>query len=159
MIQTLLSLSGVSAAIITSLYAIRQMKQARASIPSLDTFVKNEGGEIIIREDLAALIDAFGSRMAKSVQMSIFQGMGAQAKIDKGLKGAMSQDIIDEKMPLLNLAGEILGFNTKQYISKHPEAIMQLIPMAKGLMGGKNPLAMLQGNSPSQDHRGLGGYG
>jgi len=148
-----------------SFYSLREIKRSRAliteNIPSLSDYVqKREDGEIIIREDLATLIDAFGSRMAKSLKMSFLQGLGANAKIEKGMKGAMAQDIIENKMPLLNLAGDILGFNTKQYISKHPEALGQLIQLAGPLLqGGKLNLGGLMGQGqPSQD-QGNGGYG
>jgi len=57
-------------------------------------------------------------------------------------------------MPLLELAGDVLGFNTKAYISKHPEAIMQLAPLAQKFMGGKNPLSFLQGQGQSQGNNG-----
>jgi len=117
--------------------------------------------ETIIREDIVSLIDAFGSRMAKSLKMSFLQGLGANAKIEKGLKSAMAQDIIEEKMPLLNLAGDILGFNTKQYISKHPDALGQLIQLAGPLLQGGN-LGSIMGQKqgpPQYDGNGVGGYG
>jgi len=73
------------------------MKHARASIPSLSDFIRKEGDDIILREDLSMVIDAFGSRIAKSLRMSFLQGFSAQAKIDKGLKGAMMQDVVDRE--------------------------------------------------------------
>lgn len=162
MIEALLSLLGLLIATGVSLYAIREMKQARASIPSLGDFIKEgEDGETIIRADVVSLIDAFGSRMAKSLKMSFLQGMGATAKIEKGLKGAIAQDIIEEKMPLLNLAGDILGFNTKQYIAKHPDALGQLIQLAGPLLQGGNLGSLMKGGAPkmqSQNNGGLGGY-
>jgi len=122
---------------------------------------RGEDGEINMREDLALLIDAFGSRIAKSLKMSFLQGLGAQAKIEKGLKGAMAQDIIENKMPLLNLAGDILGFNTKQYIAKHPDALGQIIQLAGPLLqgGGLGALMGKGGIPSSQGNDGLGGYG
>jgi len=132
------------------------MKRAKASIPSLSDFVqKDQEGQVIMREDLAMVIDAFGSRIAKSLKMSLLQGMGAQAKIEKGLKGAIAQDVIENKMPLLNLAGDILGFNTKQYISKHPDALGQIFQLVAPLMQGQgiNLGAQPSHNSP-QGHGG-----
>jgi len=134
-----------------SFYSLREIKRSRAlitdSLPSLEDYVhRGEDGEINIREDLAMLIDAFGSRMAKSLKMSFLQGLGAQAKIDKGIKGAMAMDVVENKMPILNLIGDVLGFNTKKYISQHPEALAQLIPYVQGLM---------QNNSPGQTQGGM----
>lgn len=103
------------------------MRDLEDIIPSPSDFVQSgEGGETIIREDVALLIDAFGSRVSKSFRMNFLQGLGANAKIEKGLKSAITQDIIEEKMPIINLIGEFMGINTKQYIAKHPEAIAQL---------------------------------
>lgn len=135
-----------------SFYSIREIRRGRAlltdSLPSLTDYVQQgEGGETIIREDLAMLIDAFGSRIAKSLKMSFLQGLGAQAKIDKGLKGAMASDVIENKMPIINLIGDVLGFNTKQYISKHPEALGQLAQIAGPYIGQLTG----QGNNGSQN--------
>ena len=103
------------------------LRDVENMIPSPSDYVeKGEDGETIIREDAALFIDALGSRVSKSFRMNFLQGLGAQAKIEKGLKSAMTQDIIDQKMPIINLIGEFVGINTKQYISKHPEAIAQL---------------------------------
>jgi hypothetical protein len=156
MLEALLSLLGLLIATGVSLYAIREMKQARASIPSLSDFIKKgEDGETIIREDVMSVIDAFGSRMAQSLKMSFLQGLGAQAKIEKGLKGAMAQDIIENKLPLLDLAGDILGFNTKQYITKHPEALGQIIQLAGPLLQGGG-LSNLMGHSGPQQNNAHG---
>lgn len=142
-----------------SFYSIREIRRSRAlitdSLPSLSDYVKKgEEDEIIIREDLAVLIDAFGSRIAKSLKMSFLQGLGANAKIEKGLKGAMASDIIDNKMPIINLIGEVMGFNTKQYISKHPEAIGQLMQMAGPLLPG-----FMKGQQNNPQDNGGTGYG
>jgi len=151
-IEALLSLLGLLIATSVSIYAIREMRHARALIPSLDTFVKkDEAGHVVIREDLASLIDAFGSRIAKSLKMSFLQGLGAEAKIEKGLKSAITQDVLDNKAPLLGMALDMVGINTKQYISKHPEAIGQLAQIAAPYMKNLN-LEKLMGqghNSPS----------
>jgi len=156
-IEALLSLSALISSICLTLYAIREMKRAKASIPKLDDFVKRDAeGQIIIRDDLLSLIDAFGSRIAKSLKMSMLQGLGAQAKIDKGLKGALAQDIVEKQMPLLELAGDVLGFNTKQYISKHPEALGQLLQLAGPYLKGVNLGNLGQGHNSPQGN--VGGY-
>lgn len=123
----------------TSSYAIYLTRRGLNKIPSLDDFVEIREGEkgekeVFIEPRLALVIDGLSKRLGQSFfqsfKMSGLQGLGASAKIEKGLKTAMTQDVIDEKMPLLNLAGEFLGLNTKQYISKHPEALMQLANLA-----------------------------
>jgi hypothetical protein len=110
-----------------------------------------------MREDLALVVDALGQRVARGIKMSFLQGLGAQAKIEKGLKGAVAQDIIENKLPLLNLAGDILGFNTKQYIAKHPDALPQIIQLAAPLLQG-GQLGSLMGGAPQINH-GNGGKG
>jgi len=149
-----------------SIYSFREIRRSRAlitdSIPSLSDYIqKGENDEIIMREDLAMVIDGFGSRIAKSLKMSFLQGLGANAKIEKGLKGAMAQDIVENKMPLLNLAGDILGFNTKQYIAKHPDALGQLIQLARPLLQGGNLGSLMTGapNQTSQGNNGSAVYG
>lgn len=126
-----------------SFYSIREIRRSRAliteSLPSLDDFVFEENGQWVMDARLGKLIDAFGSRIATSLKMSLLQGLGAQSKITKGVKGAMAADIIENKMPILNLVGDVLGFNTKQYISKHPEAIAQLMPYLQRFIPNQNP--------------------
>ena len=147
LIQEITSVISVVIAILLSLYIIRQTKRTAALIPSLSDFIqRGEDGETIMREDLALVIDAFGQRMAQGIKMSFLQGLGAQAKIEKGLKGAMAQDIIENKLPLLNLAGDILGFNTKQYIAKHPDALGQIIQLAAPLLQGGGLQGIMQPN-------------
>lgn len=159
MIQQIASIISVSIAILLSLWMVRQTKQARALIPSLSDFIRRgEDGETVIREDVAVVIDALGSRMAQHFKMSFLQGLGAQAKLEKGLKGALAQDIVEEKMPLLNLAGDILGFNTKEYISKNPQALGQLLQLAGPLLqGGGLTGLQQQGNNGVQ--RGVSKFG
>jgi hypothetical protein len=158
LLEVIISSLGLLLAALVSLYSFHQIKQARAAIPSLSDFIKKgEDGETIIREDVASLIDAFGSRMAQGIKMSFLQGLGAQAKVEKGLKGALAQDIVENKMPLLNLAGDILGFNTKQYIAKHPDALGQLLQLAGPYLGNLNLGGHPPGAPPSRFHGNDGG--
>ncbi|MCK5611801.1 hypothetical protein KAR91_58570 [Candidatus Pacearchaeota archaeon] len=102
---------------------------------------QSEDGELTIREDVSKVIDAFGSRVAQSLKMSFLQGLGANAKIESGLKGAIAEDVIDNQMPILNLVGDFAGINVKKYISKHPDAVGQLLGMIP-----PQYIAMLKGN-------------
>jgi len=81
-------------------------------------------------ERLGALIQTVSSGMAKSIQMSVMGSLSGQARMEKGLKGAIAADIIEEKMPLVNMIGDFVGINTKKYITKHPDAMGQLASLA-----------------------------
>jgi len=155
-IEVILSLSALISSLCFGLYALRQMKQARASIPSLSDFIhKDKEGNVVMREDLVMVIDGFGSRIAKSLKMSLLQGLGAEAKIEKGLKSAITQDVLDNKAPLLGMALDMMGINTKQYIAKHPEAIGQLAQIAAPYMKNLNLGQLMKGNSPGHvSHQG-----
>jgi len=107
-------------------------------IPSLDDIVRvNEDGTIDMDQRLAAIVTGIGQTMMQSFKMSALQGLSAQSKLEKGLKGAFAKDIIDNKMPILNMAGDLFGFNVKQYVAKNPDALMQLLgmPQVQGLLG------------------------
>jgi len=154
-----------------SFYSIREIRRSRAliteNLPSLSDYVKEgEGGEIIIRGDLDMLLKAVGSHMAASLKAGVMGMLSGQARLDKGLKGAFVESAVQNQMPLLALAGEIFGIPVEKYLKKHPEAIMQLAPLAQKFMGGSkggfdiNSL-MRGGMPPSERHGndGLGGYG
>ena len=134
-IEALLSLLGLLIPSAVSLFILYKVNKAQRSveemIPSLDDFIEiGEDGTVNMDERLVKLIDGFGSRIAQSLRMSFLQGLGANAKIEKGLQGAMTADIIDKKMPIVNLIGDIFGIETTKYITKHPNAIGQLVSMA-----------------------------
>lgn len=157
-------------AISMTLYAVWQMKRTKQEvmeiIPDFDNFFKIEEvdgkRQIAMDERIVMFIDAFGTRVAQSLKMSFLQGMGVDAKLSKGLKTAMTQDILEEKMPLLNLgldvAGDMTGYNVKKYITKNPEAIGQLFSMIapgiakaggiNALMGKNNGRSNQSGNVP-----------
>ena len=104
----------------------------------LDNLVgKDEEGEIIMDERLVAVVDAVGARMFQGAKMSALQRLSVNSKLDKGLKGAMMQDYVEDKMPIANLIGDVFGFNTKKFIGKHPDAIMQILntPQAQQFLG------------------------
>ena len=136
------------------------MNRFEEFIPDLDSIVTvNEDGTCNMDARLIAVIDAVGSRLFQSAKMSMLQGLSVDAKLEKGLKGAIAQDIIEEKFPLLDAGAGILkdftGYNVKKYITKNPEALMQLIGMAQ--KNGIN-LGGLMGNNgaqgPGQSSRG-----
>jgi len=88
-----------------------------------------ETKEAMVDPRLLKLIRIGASGIAESVKMSFMGVLSGPPRLSKGLKGAMAKDVIEEKMPLLELAGDFLGFNTKKYIAKNPDAMLQLVQM------------------------------
>jgi len=137
--EAILTSLATICAIIVPLYAVWQMKKMQNRIPSFDDFItKDSEGEIIVDERIVTIFKLLGSNIAQSIKMSFLQGLGANAKIEKGLQGAMALDVVENKMPVINLIGDFLGFNTKQYISKNPQAIGQILRMAGPLLKNFN---------------------
>ena len=95
-----------------------------------------------MREDAALFVDAIGSRIAKAGQMGILQGLGADAKLQKGVETALAKDFIDTQLPILGVAEGILnevfggGINIKQYLEKNPRALPYILKLAGNFMGG-----------------------
>jgi len=109
---------------------------------ALFRYEEDENGVPQIDVRLTKIAEAFSSGVAKSLQMSFMGQQSGVARLDKGLKGAMAKDIVDKKMPIINLLGDVFGVNTNKYISKHPDALMQLAakfaPQIQGFMQGRN---------------------
>lgn len=146
MISELLAFLSLILMSFVSFYSIRRLNSFEKKIPSLDDYVQidEETGEIQIERRLNALLTGAGASMMKSAKMGFLGQLSGQARLEKGLKGAMAKDIVDNKMPLLSLVGDFLGYNVKQYIGKNPDALMQLVsmPQIQGL------LANMSGNNP-----------
>lgn len=107
----------------------RQLKKFESladSVGQLFRYEEDEDGQPLLDARLVKILEALGSSLSKSLQMSFLGKLSGQARLEKGLKSAMTQDLIDNQMPILNLIGDFLGINTKKYIAKHPEAFMQL---------------------------------
>jgi len=135
------------------------MKKMQNRIPSLDDFCeikKDEDGkpQVFIEPRLALVLDGLSKRFAQtlfqSFKMSNLQGLGASAKLDKGLKAAFAKDIINEKMPWLSALEHFAGINVKSYITKNPDAALSLLsnPKVQQIIGG----FMNRNNSPGQSH-------
>ena len=90
--------------------------------------------QVLMDPRLVGLVDALGSRMATSLKMSVLGGLSGQARLDKGLKGAMAQDFVQSKAPILKALGDLVGFNTADYVAENPDTIMSLLPMLQGFM-------------------------
>jgi len=112
------------------------------SVSALFRYETDEQGNIQVDARLANLIKMVGSQMAQSVKMSIMGQLSGPARLDKGLKGAIAADVVEEKMPILNLIGDFMGINTTKYVQKHPEAMLQLakqfLPQIMGAQQQRN---------------------
>ena len=156
-LATLASLCGLFFAI----YTVRQMKnklesfeETASSVGQFFRFEQNEEGEVMLDTRMVGMIKALSSSLATSLKMSMLGSLSGPARLDKGLKGAIAQDVVEEKMPMLNLIGDFLGINTKKYIGKHPEAMLQLYQQFAPMLGKMK----IPGAGPPQN-RGNDGVG
>ena len=152
LIGEIIAVSSLVIIILLYLDSRRRMNQIQNMVPSIDDVVRvDEDGTIHMDQRLHAIVTGIGQTMMQSFKMSALQGLSVDAKLEKGLKGAIAQDIIEEKFPLLDagagILGDFTGFNVKKYITKNPEALMQLIGMAQ--KNGIN-LGGLMGNNGTQ---------
>ena len=120
------------------------------TLSDLFRYEEDEEGNPLLDARLSKMMQTFGSSITQSLKMSALGSLSGISRLDKGLKGAMAADIVENKMPLIGLAGDIFGINTQRYIKNHPDAMMQLIsdPRVQGFLGsimGKNH----PGGSPS----------
>jgi len=144
-LATLASLCGLFFAI----YTVRRMNQKLETFEGLAQtageflrYEEDEEGNPMIDARLSKMIKMFSSGLATSLKMSALGALSGPARLDKGLKGAMAADVVENKMPIINLLGDVFGINTKKYITKHPDALLQL---AQKFMPG-----FLQQNNPGQ---------
>ena len=150
LLATVASLSGLLFAV----YTVRKMnnkldmfEEIGESVGQLFRYEEDEEGKPLIDARLGKMISMFSSSLASSLKMSVLGSLSGPARLEKGLKGAIASDIVDQQMPMVNLIGEFMGINTKKYISKHPEAMMQLggmlAPMLQNIKigGGSNPMS------------------
>lgn len=124
--------------VIVSFLSLRNMNRYNQMFSNLSQYIsKDEEGHIVMDERIVAVIDAVGSRLFQSAKMSALQGLSVDSKLEKGLKGAFAKDIIDQKLPILNLLGDFMGYNVKQYVAKNPDALMQFLgmPQVQGFLG------------------------
>lgn len=129
LLASLTSLIGLFFAIFT----VRKMNQKLEtfeelgqSVGAMFRYEEDDDGNPLVDARLSKMIGMFSSAMARSLKMSMLAGLSGQARLEKGLKGAIASDVVENKMPILNLIGDFMGINTKQYVAKHPDAMMQL---------------------------------
>ena len=114
------------------------------SVGALLRYEEDENGNPMLDARVVKAIEALGSTIAKSLKFSLLGSISGQARLEKGLKGALAQDIVEQNMPILNLVGDFLGINTKKYIAKHPEAFLQLMQQFAPML---MKMRLNQGNS------------
>ena len=155
-----LATCGSLAGLFFAVYTVRKMnsklevfEEIAASVGSLFRYEEDSEGKPLIDARLGKIISSFSSGIAQSLKMSLLGSLSGPARLDKGLKGAMAQDIVEEKMPMVNLIGDFLGFNTKKYIGKHPEAMMQLGSMLAPMLGN---IKLGAGSNPRSGNDGVG---
>lgn len=153
-----LATCGSLAGLFFAIYTVRKMnsklelfEELANSVGSLFRYEEDSEGKPMIDARLSKIIGTFSSGIAQSLKMSMLGSLSGPARLDKGLKGAMALDVVEEKMPLINLVGDFMGINTKKYIAKHPEALAQLVGMAgpylKNLKLGGVTSSTPQGNN------------
>jgi len=132
------SLCSFLLAVIIIVYTERKFKKYDALVDNFKDLLRyeeDEEGNVMLDARVSGMIKAFSSGMAKSLKMSLLQGLSVNSKLESGLKTAITTDAITKKMPLLGLVGDFLGVNTQEYITKHPDALIQLAPMLQGFLG------------------------
>ena len=116
------------------------------SVSDIFRYKEDEDGNVKVDARLANVMKMFTNGVAKSIQMSIMGQLSGPARLDKGLKGAIAQDVVEKNVPVLGLVGDFLGINTTKYIKDHPDAMMQLaryfaptiMKMQQGMQGQHN---------------------
>ena len=160
-------ISGVVASLVSfcglffAVYTVHRMnkklgafEETADSVGQFFRYEEDEDGNVQLDARAVGMIKAFSSSLATTLKMSVLGSLSGPARLDKGLKGAIAQDIVEEKAPMINLIGDFLGINTKKYISKHPEAMLQLYKQFGPMLGKIG----VPGGAPGQS-RGNDGVG
>ena len=154
----ILALLSLIIVVTVSFFSLRNMNRYNHTFDNLSNLIgKDEEGNIMMDERIVAVIDAVGSRLFQSAKMSALQGLSVNSKLEKGLKEAFTKDIIEEKLPLLDagagLLKEFTGYNVKKYITKNPDALMQLLSMPQVQSFLKNFSGGMPSNNPGNRGR------
>lgn len=141
MIEQIIGASIAAISLLGMLLTLRRvenrLQRYDGAVDSVTEFFQvdvDEKGQIQCSRKLGLMLSGVGQSIAKSIKMSFLGELSGKARLDKGLKTAIAQDVIDEKMPVLNLVSEFLGENTKKWITKHPEGVLQLMNFAAPML-------------------------
>ena len=151
MISEMLAFASLILMSLVSFYSVRKLKrfeQLGDTIEDLFRYEEDEEGKPLIDARLTKMMQTLSGSLATSLKMSVLAQLSGPARLDKGLKGAMASDIVENKMPMINLLGDIFGINTSKYIARHPDAMMQLMgdPRVQQFLGS---IMKRQNNHPS----------
>ena len=146
LLATFSALAGLLFAILT----VRKMnkkletfEELGQNVGQLFRYEEDEEGQPLLDARIGKMITLFSSSVAKSLKMSMLGSLSGPARLEKGLKGAIASDVVQKQMPILGLIGDVMGINTQKYVSKHPDALMQLAarfaPQLANLKLGSNP--------------------
>ena len=99
-------------------------------------------------ENLPEITKEVGHTIAQNFRMSLMGTLGGKVRLEDGLKKALTTDVIDQQSPLLSMLLDMFPTG-KKYITKHPDALGQLVGM------------FMQGGLPglSQPGQGIGNIG
>jgi len=129
-ILTIVSIAVPSFLVYFTMKRADRLEQKAENFLQILDVQKNKEGDLVADDRLISLSKVVGSSVAESLKMTLLGQLSGQARIEGGLKKAMAMDILDNKFPILNLAGDLFGANVKKYVAKHPEAMMQIGQMA-----------------------------
>jgi len=138
LVASLVSFCGLFFAVYTVHRMNKKLGAFEETADSVGQFFRyevDEDGKVQLDARAMGMIKALSSSLATTLKMSVLGSLSGPARLDKGLKGAIAQDVVDEKMPMLNLIGDVLGVNTKKYVGKHPEAMLQLYQQFAPMLG------------------------
>lgn len=124
--------------VIFSFLSLRKLNRFENHIPEIDDYITvHEDGTVEMDKRLMGILQAVGQTLFQSAKFSMMQGLSAQKKLDTGLKSAFAKDIVDNKMPALNLLGDVIGYNVKAYVAKNPDAFFQILqqPAVQQIIG------------------------
>ena len=89
----------------------------------LDQYIwQEESGEWKCDERIGVAIDFIGSRLAHSLRQAMFQQMGVDAKLQKGVDRALSSDLLDQS----GIGGflDLVGLShTKRMLTNNPKTL------------------------------------
>ena len=139
MISEILAITSMIIAVLVPFLAMRKLKRFEKLADTVEELFQVEydtDGEPMIPQKTAVFIKAVSGALGQSLKMSVLGSLSGPARLEKGLKKAFTEDIIDQKLPILNLIDGIAGVNVKNYITKNPEALGQILQLAGPLLSG-----------------------
>jgi len=139
LISEILAITSMMVAVLVPYLLLRRLKRFEKladTVEELFTVQYAEDGEPMVPEKTAVFLTAISKSLAQSLKMSVLGSMSGPARLEKGLKGAFVEDIVDKQLPMLKLIEPLLGMNVMKYIKKNPEALAQIMQFAGPMLQG-----------------------